>query len=70
MKFGAFLQFLIIVLFFINTKTQKLDLETYYTDKFPLAYNNYFDLLNVQVSCPGRGVLKNFIIRKNDYNNF
>ena len=70
MKFGAFLQFLIIVLFFINTKTQKLDLETYYTDKFPLAYNNYFDLLNVQVSCPGRGVLKNFILRKDDSNHF
>ena len=70
MKFGAFLQFLIIVNCFINSKTQKLDLDTYYTDKLPLRYFNYFDLLNVQVYCPGRGVLKNFVLRRDGSNNF
>ena len=70
MKFGAFLRFLIIFIFFINTKTQKLDLDTYYTDKLPLRYYNYFDLLNVKVACPGRGVLKNFVLRKDDSNYF
>ena len=70
MKFGAFLRFLIIVIFFINTKTQKLDLDTYYTDKLPLINNNYFDLFNVQDICPGGGVLKNFVLRKDDSNNF
>ena len=64
MKYASYLQLSIIIIIFSFTMEQYLDLTThyYYVEK---QNNNWNDLLDKLVSCPNKGVFKNFIIEKN-----
>ena len=64
MKYANYLQLSIIIVIFSFTMETYLDLTTHflYVQK---RNNNWYDLLNVEVACPNRGVFKNFIIQRN-----
>ena len=71
MKFGYYiLQITLILTIFISSKSMKLDLTTYYSDKIPIRYGTWYDLVNVKVACPNKGVMKNFVLLKVDNNNY
>ena len=57
--------FILIIIITINLSNEKLSLTSHQTDKFPLSTGTWKDLLNLKVECPNRGVLKNFVLRKN-----
>ena len=66
MNLGTYLKIVITFIIFIQSNEQKLSLQTYSTEKTQFYYNNYYDLFNVKVECPNFGVLKNFVLRKDN----
>lgn len=63
MKYKSLL-YLSIFFFIFALTYEKLDLTTYYAVN-TIKNNNWKDLLDTVVECPNRGVMKNFIIRRN-----
>ena len=66
MNFGTSFQIVIIFIICIQSKEQKLNLQTYSTEKYQFYYNSYYDLFNVKVECPNLGVLKNFVLKRDN----
>ena len=62
-----FCLFLILNFALLNlTEQQKLDLTTHTTKKYKLQTESWLDLFGVEVKCPNYGVLKNFVLRRQD----
>ena len=57
----------IIIFFFIceYIKTQVLSLTTEILGNKTIVYNNWRDLIGMEVRCPNRGIIKNFALKQN-----
>jgi hypothetical protein len=65
MKYILNLQLSLIFILFITTNEQKLDLRTYYSDRVTISQDGgWYDIAGLEVNCPNEGILKNFILRK------
>lgn len=67
MEYNFLLLLSLIISFMSFTQGQKLTLSSYRTPDYSFSTGTWKDLLNVAVQCPNRGVLKNFVLRKNNY---
>ena len=59
------IQFLFILIINYSSQ-QRLDLQTFETEHYPINTGTWKDLLGIKVECENRGVLKNFVLRKDD----
>ena len=65
MNYRLNLHLSLIFLLFISTNEQKLDLRTYYSDRRTIQEDGgWFDIAGLEVICPNEGIIKNFILRK------
>ena len=65
MKYILNLQLSLIFILFITTNEQKLDLRTYYSDRVTIQQNGgWYDIHGLEVTCPNEGIIKNFVLRK------
>lgn len=67
MEYNFFILLSLLLSFFSFCQGQKLDLTKYKTPDYSFSSKSWKDLLNVGVQCPNRGVLKNFVLRRNNY---
>lgn len=66
MKLSEFLSILILIINICHSNQQYLTLSSYETEHFSIDTGTWKDLLGKTVECPNRGVLKNFVLRKDD----
>ena len=66
MKLRKFLSILILIINICHSSQQYLTLSSYETEHFSISTGTWKDLLGKTVECPNRGVLKNFVLRKDD----
>ena len=65
MKPDEYLLFMILIIIIINQSNQQyLSLTSHSTNRIQISTGTWKDLLEVKVECPNRGVLKNFVLRK------
>lgn len=65
MKYILNLHLSLFFILFITTNEQKLDLRTYYSAKVTVQQNGgWYDIHGLEVTCPNEGILKNFVLRK------
>ena len=64
MKDRYYLQLYLILILFIVSKQQKLELTTHETNRYQNSYRGWYDLLRFEVECPNRGIFKNFVLKK------
>lgn len=65
MKYILNLHLSLFFILFITTNEQKLDLRTYYSDRVTVQQNGgWYDIHALEVTCPNEGILKNFVLRK------
>ena len=64
MKPNECLLFLILIIIMNQSNQQYLSLTSHSTDKIQISTGTWKDLLGLKVECPNRGVLKNFVLRK------
>ena len=64
MKDRYYLQLYLILILFIVSKQQKLELTTYETNRYQKSNRGWNDLLNFEVECPNKGIFKNFVLKK------
>jgi len=65
MKYILNLHLSLFFILFITTNEQKLDLRTYYSDRVTVQQNRgWYDIHALEVTCPNEGILKNFVLRK------
>ena len=64
MKPNKCLLFLILIIIINQSNQQYLSLTSHSTNRIPISTGTWKDLLGVKVECPNRGVLKNFVLRK------
>ena len=67
MKYNIFIQLLLFFIIFTFVQGQKLNLTYHKSQVYPFRTRSWTDLLNVVVECPNRGVIKNFILKKDAY---
>lgn len=63
MKYRISFHLFIISIILIVTNEQKLDLNTYYSERRKISAG-WYDIASLVVECPNEGVLKNFVLRK------
>jgi len=64
MEINRFLFLFIFLIMFNQTNQQYLSLTSHTTTKYKLNTGTWKDLLGITVQCPHRGILKNFVLRK------
>jgi hypothetical protein len=62
MKINLYL--LIVALLVAYSNCQKLVPMKVTSQKIPIIYNYWYDLLGQEIKCPNEGVMKNFVLRK------
>ena len=66
MKNNECLLLLILIIIVNQSNQQYLNLKSYSTNKVALTTGTWKDILGTKVECPKNGVLKNFVLRKDD----
>lgn len=66
MKFRTFLWISITLILFSSTKEQELKLTDHESDRYTIKFGSWQDLVGVVLECPNKGVLKNFVLKKED----
>ena len=64
MKPDEYLLFMILIIIINQSNQQYLSLTSHSTNRIQISTGTWKDLLEVKVECPNRGVLKNFVLRK------
>ena len=69
MGYNIFIEATLFLIIFSFVQGQKLNLTYHKSQVYPFKTRSWTDLLNVVVECPNRGIIKNFILKK-DSNSF
>ena len=69
MRINIFIDIALFFVIFSCVKSQKLTLTYHKSAVYPFKTRSWTDLLDVEVKCPNRGVIKNFVLKK-DSNSF
>lgn len=67
MGYNVFIEVTLFLIIFSCVKGQKLNLTYHKSQVYPFKTRSWTDLLNVVVECPNRGVIKNFILKKDSH---
>ena len=65
MGYNIFIEIALFLVIFSFVKSQKLDLTYHKSKVYPFKTWSWTDLLDAMPECPNRGVMKNFILKKN-----